>query len=112
MTLVSAKEAKSASDEVASGAADIAEAIDGLRKALYKGIPHRQIKNLRQVPPKVGQKVQVTCPIHNIYWSPPGRADSRKVFEPAYADAASLGKQHQVLELVEGVIGRAHYYAV
>ena len=109
MTLVSAKEAKSASDEVASGAEDIAEAIDELRRALHEGVPHKQIKNLRQVQPKVGQKVQVTCPTRNLYWSRPGTADARKVFEPAYADAASLGKQHEVLELVEGIIGKAHY---
>ncbi len=106
------KAAKSASDEVASGAKDIAEAMDDLQQALHKGFPHKQIKNLRQVDPEVGQKIQVTCPDHNLYWSPPGTADPGKVFEPVYADEASLGKQHEVLGLVDGVIGKAHYYAV
>ena len=111
VTLTPAKEAKSASDEAASGAATVAESIDELRDALQNGIPHRRILNLRQVMPRVGQKIQVTCPTHNIYWSRPGRSDPRKVIEDYYLDAAALGKQHEVLELVEGDVGRAHYYA-
>ena len=67
VTLTAAKEAKSASDEVASGAAAVAESIEELRDALQWGIPHRKIKNIRQVTPKVGQKIQVTCPTRNIY---------------------------------------------
>ena len=107
VTLTAAKEVKSASDEVASGAAAIAESIDELRDALQWGIPHRKIKNMRQVTPKVGQKIQVTCPTHNIYWSKPGRKDPCKVIEDYYLDAAALGRRHEVLELVEGQIGSA-----
>ena len=102
------EEVKSASDEVAGGTKDV----DELREALRTGVPHPQIKNLRRVPPKIGQKIQVTCPTHNIYWSKPGDTDHNKVIEPYYSDAASLGRQHVVLNLVEGIIGRAHYYAV
>ncbi len=53
--LTPAAEAKSASDEAASGAATVAESIDELRDALQNGIPHRRVLNLRQVMPCVGQ---------------------------------------------------------
>ena len=66
---------------------------------------------MRQVTPRVGQKIQVTCPTHNIYWPKPGRSDPSKVIEDYYLDAAALGRQHEVLELVEGDVGSAHYYA-
>jgi hypothetical protein len=102
---------RSASDEGASGAKDVAEAMDELRDALFQGIPHRRIKNLRQVQPKIGQKIQVTSPGHVLYRAPPGSADHKKVINPVIADEASLGKQHEVLGLCDGVIGKAHYYA-
>ena len=108
MTPAPAEEVKSTSDEVAGGTKDIKE----LREALRTGIPHPRIMNLRRVQPKVGQKVQVTCPTHNIYWTAPGSGDHCKVTELPYADAAMLGRQHTVLGLAEGAIGHAYYYAV
>ncbi len=51
VTLTPAAEAKSASDEAASGAATVAESIDELRDALQNCIPHRRVLNLRKVMP-------------------------------------------------------------
>jgi len=102
---------RSASDEVASGARDVAEAMDELRDALFSGMPNRRIKNLRQVQPKIGQTIQITSPGHVLYELPPGSVDPKKVINPVIAHEASLGKQHKVLELCDGTIGQAHYYA-
>ncbi len=91
--------------------AAVNESVNTLRDALEHGIPHRRVLNLRKIMPLVGQKIQITCPTHNAYWSRPGRGDPRKVIEDYYLDAAAHGKQYEVLELVEGDIGNAHYYA-
>ena len=102
---------RSASDEVASGARDVAEAMDELRDALFSGMPNRRIKNLRQVQPKIGQTIQITSPGHVLYEQPPGSVDLKHVINPVIAHEASLGKQHEVLGLCDGTIGKAHYYA-
>ncbi len=107
VTLTSAAGDKSASDEAAA----IAESIDTLRDALENAVPHRRVLTLRNVMPMIGQKNQITCPTHNAYCSRPGVGDPRKVIEDYYLDAAAYGKQYEVLELVEGDIGHAHYYA-
>jgi hypothetical protein len=102
---------RSASDEAASGARDVLEVMDELHDALYNGMPNRQIKNLRQVQPEIGQIIQITSPGHVLYERPPGSNDPKKVINPVIADEALLGKQHKVLDLCDGSIGKAHYYA-
>ena len=62
-------------------AKDILDSIESLRDTLKNGVPHGRILNLRKVMPKVGQKIVVTCPTHNAYWSKPGVRDARKVVE-------------------------------
>ena len=94
------------------GVAPEKEKISDLREALRTGSSHPQILNLRRVTPKVGQKVQTTCMTHNLYWSAPGTGEPLRITEAPYTDAAMLGRQHEVLDLREGPIGDAYYYAV
>ncbi len=101
-------QAQRAPDGVAPGG----EKISDLREALRTGSSHPDILNLRRVTPKEGQKVQITCSTHSMYWSAPGTGTPNKVKEAPYTDAAMFGKQHEVLGLCQGRIGDAYYYAV
>ncbi len=70
------------------GVASQGERISDLREALRTGAPHKGILNLRRVTPRIGQKIQVTCQTHCVYWSQPGVGTPNKVKEAPYKDAA------------------------
>ena len=44
---------------------EIMDSIQELRDALEHGIPHRRITNMREILPKIGQRIVITCSTRN-----------------------------------------------